>query len=156
MDTGEYQVRINIVFRKAIKVPKKLTNCNHYSAQMNPSWYYINWEIFNFNLSADAAFSGKFPERKKNDVKSQILRSEILNYNHLRGGLYVLCVIKYFWPSGKVSLGSTDMRMSGANRTYFTSPWIREMFETMKVKTGSKLSGLTPGMFEFIFDINIK
>ena len=26
----------------------------------------------------------------------------------------------------------------------------------MKVKTGSKLSGLTPGMFEFIFDLNIK
>ena len=38
----------------------------------------------------------------------------------------------------------------------FTSPWIREMFETMKVKTGSELSGLTPGMFEFIFDLNIK
>ena len=30
------------------------------------------------------------------------------------------------------------------------------MFETMKVKTGSELSGLTPGMFEFIFDLNIK
>ena len=30
------------------------------------------------------------------------------------------------------------------------------MFETMKVKTWSELSGLTPGMFEFIFDLNIK